>query len=206
MVTDVWVVTELVATANLALMTPAGTVTLAGTVAADVLLLESVTTAPPLGAVPLRVTKPLEGTPALTVVGLNAIEDSVREAGGGPPGVPGLELELELELEPHEYKASENVTRPSAAARPRPGCVAMPKWERVAQTRSPAIHAAIQPNRAEVPEDGAIPMNPAGAAARAVVCTVTVAVTGLAPLSVSAGGTMVQEDAAGSPPHVKATV
>jgi hypothetical protein len=86
MVTEVWLVTELVATWNAALLAPAGTVTLAGTVAIDLLLLESVTTAPPLGAVPLRVTRPLDGTPPLTVVGLNVTEDSVREAAGGPPG------------------------------------------------------------------------------------------------------------------------
>jgi hypothetical protein len=120
--------------------------------------------------------------------------------------VPALGLELEL-LPPHEYRASENVTRPSAAARPRPGRVAKPKWQSVAQTRSPAINTAIQLSRAaEAPEDGPIPMNPAAAPARAVVCTVTVAVAGLAPSSVSADGTMVQVDAGGAPPHVNATV
>src|SRR5215211_7461599 len=48
-VRDVDAVTDAVLTANVALKAPAGTVTLAGTVAALVLLLDSVTTAPPEG-------------------------------------------------------------------------------------------------------------------------------------------------------------
>src|SRR2546427_1079760 len=43
-----------------ALVAPAGTVTLAGTVATVASLLESVTTAPPAGAAALRVTVPIE--------------------------------------------------------------------------------------------------------------------------------------------------
>ena len=43
---------------NLALVLPAATTTLDGTVATPVLLLESVMTAPPEGAAPLRVTVP----------------------------------------------------------------------------------------------------------------------------------------------------
>src|SRR5437016_2283817 len=205
MVTAVWLETAVVATGNLALLAPAGTVTLAGTVATDVLLLDRVTTAPPLGAAPLSVTRPVDGTPPLTVVGVSVTEDKVREAGGGGPpgGVPGLEPEL---LPPHEYNASENVTSPSAAASPRPGRETNPKWQSMAQTSSPAIHATIQPSRAaDAPENGPV-TNPAGAAARAVVCRVTVAVAGLAPLSVTAGGAMVQLDAGGSPPQVSAMV
>ena len=74
MVTAVWLETAVVATGNLALLAPAGTVTLAGTVATDVLLLDSVTTAPPLGAAPLSVTRPVDGTPPLTLVGLTVRE------------------------------------------------------------------------------------------------------------------------------------
>jgi hypothetical protein len=48
--------TALVLTVKLADEEPAATVTLAGTVAADVLLLESETVEPPDGAAPLRVT------------------------------------------------------------------------------------------------------------------------------------------------------
>ena len=58
-----------------------GTVTLTGTVAADVMLLVSVTTAPPLGAGPVRVTVPVEvfPLPPFTLGGLNPSEVS---AGG----------------------------------------------------------------------------------------------------------------------------
>ena len=69
MVAEVEVVTELVVTVKLALVAPASTVTLAGTVAA-VELSESVTTAPPAGAAALKVTVPVEEFPPTTLVGL----------------------------------------------------------------------------------------------------------------------------------------
>src|SRR4051812_44596850 len=47
-------------TVKLAEVARAGTVTVAGTVAAEVLLLESVTTSPPAGAAPVRVTVPVD--------------------------------------------------------------------------------------------------------------------------------------------------
>ena len=50
--------TALVLTVNVALDAPAATVTFAVTVAADVLLEESPTTAPPEGAAPFKVTVP----------------------------------------------------------------------------------------------------------------------------------------------------
>src|SRR5258708_36339428 len=49
-----------VSTVNVALVAPAGIVTLAGTAAAAGLLLESVTCAPPAGAGPFSVTVPAE--------------------------------------------------------------------------------------------------------------------------------------------------
>jgi len=82
MVTGVDAVTALVLTVNVALLAPAATVTLAGTVAVDVLLLVSVTAAPPVGAGPLSVTVPVEGDPPVTLAGLSAIAESVTEPGG----------------------------------------------------------------------------------------------------------------------------
>jgi len=82
MVTDVEVVTLLVLTVNVALLAPETTVTLAGTVAAAVLLLEREMAAPPLGAGPLRVTVPIEGDPPVTLAGLSAIVESVAEPVG----------------------------------------------------------------------------------------------------------------------------
>jgi hypothetical protein len=78
-------VTDRVDTVNAALLDPAATVTLAGTVAADVLLLESVTAAPPEGAGPLRVTVPCEETPPTTVVGSSETAESAAcaDADGG---------------------------------------------------------------------------------------------------------------------------
>ena len=68
---------------NVALVAPAATVTLAGTLAAAVLLLESVTSAPPDGAGPLNVTVPVEDcVPPITLVGLSVSEERVGAGGG----------------------------------------------------------------------------------------------------------------------------
>ena len=82
MVTAVELVTALELTVNVALLAPAATVTLAGTVAAAVLSLKRETVAPPLGACPLRVTVPVEGDPPVTLIGLSTIEESVVEPCG----------------------------------------------------------------------------------------------------------------------------
>ena len=71
-VTEAFAATAVVVIVNVAVVAFAGTVTLAGTCAALVLLLESVTTAPPAGAGPVRVTVPVEETPPTTEVGLTA--------------------------------------------------------------------------------------------------------------------------------------
>ncbi len=57
-VTAAVAVTELVVTVKTAVLLPPGTVTLGGTFAAEVLLLESATATPPPGAVVLNVTVP----------------------------------------------------------------------------------------------------------------------------------------------------
>ena len=73
-------VTVAVVTVNVALVAPAGTVTLAGTVA-TVALAESVTTAPPDGAALVSVTVPCEVPPPVTLAGLSV--NALRLAGGG---------------------------------------------------------------------------------------------------------------------------
>jgi hypothetical protein len=71
-----------VLTVKVALVAPAGTVTLKSTLAAP-LLLESVTIAPPAGACPLSVTVPLEDCkPPMTLVGFSVNEETVGSGGG----------------------------------------------------------------------------------------------------------------------------
>ena len=82
MVTEVEAVTARVVTVKAALVAPAETVTLAGTVAAAVLLLERETTAPPLGAAELSDTLPVDGDPPLTLVGFSVSEVRVGPGGG----------------------------------------------------------------------------------------------------------------------------
>ena len=74
--------TELVVTEKVAVVAPAATVTLAGICAAVVLLLVSVTVAPPAGAAPLNVTVPVEELPPVTVVGLTASDYKDTVEGG----------------------------------------------------------------------------------------------------------------------------
>src|SRR5258708_24539455 len=84
MVTVVDATTGLVLTVNVTLLAPAVIVTLEGTRATSVLLLESATCAPPAGAGPLNVTVPADEFPPATLVGFSVSEESVQEA--GPPG------------------------------------------------------------------------------------------------------------------------
>ena len=76
MLTSVDVATALVLRLKLALVPPAGTVTLEGTVAAG-LLLESATCAPPAGAGAFSVTVPVEELPPVTLAGLRASEETI---------------------------------------------------------------------------------------------------------------------------------
>ena len=89
MVTAVAAGTALVVTVNVALFAPAATVTLAGTRATVVLLLESTTCAPPVGAGPLRVTVPVEEFPPTKLAGF-----SVRDVGVGAGGGTGFTVSV----------------------------------------------------------------------------------------------------------------
>jgi hypothetical protein len=66
---------------NVAEVAPCGTVTLAGTLAAAELELESDTTAPPVGAAPVNVTAPVPVCPLTIVVGLTVTLLSVAPGG-----------------------------------------------------------------------------------------------------------------------------
>ena len=68
----------LVFTVNVAVVDPAGTVAVAGTVATDESLLERETRAPPLGAGPFRVTVPVEDEiPPVTAVGFRVSDETM---------------------------------------------------------------------------------------------------------------------------------
>ncbi len=71
----------MVDTVNVAVLLPAGTVTLAGTEATDRLLLDSATTAPPAGAGLFKVTVPPEEPPPTTMAGFKLT--TARAAGTG---------------------------------------------------------------------------------------------------------------------------
>ena len=74
-------VTDVVFTVNTAFEAPAATVTLVGTVAAA-LLLESATTAPPVGAPAVSATVPWEALPPTKKVGLTIRDDKAATGAG----------------------------------------------------------------------------------------------------------------------------
>ena len=76
-VTEVGALTATVVIGNVALVDPAGTVTVAGTEATAGWLLERATTAPPAAAAPLKVTVPVEGLLPPTVGGFAVTDASV---------------------------------------------------------------------------------------------------------------------------------
>jgi hypothetical protein len=79
-VTVVELAAVIVDTWNAAIVDPAAIVTLAGTVATEVLLLDTEKTAPPIGAEALMVISPVEGFPPFTLVGFNVSENEIGEA------------------------------------------------------------------------------------------------------------------------------
>jgi hypothetical protein len=104
-VTGVAAVTAVVVIEKLALSAPAATVTLAGTPATVVLLLDSVTIAPPVGAAVVNVAVPVLPAPPTTLVGLTVTDDRLGGAGTGltvrmaervtPPKVPEIDNAVE---------------------------------------------------------------------------------------------------------------
>jgi hypothetical protein len=80
-VTLLVVLTVTVLMVKLALVEPAATVTLAGVEATPGLLLDAVTSAPPLGAALLNVTVPCELFPPTRLVGFSDSDESVGDAG-----------------------------------------------------------------------------------------------------------------------------
>jgi hypothetical protein len=80
MVVVVEAVTADVVVVNVAVELPALTVTVAGTTAL-VLLLDNATTTPPVGAVPVKVTVPVEEVPPVTLAGLSDTPESATAAG-----------------------------------------------------------------------------------------------------------------------------
>jgi hypothetical protein len=76
-VTVVEAATPLVVIVNVVVVLPAGIVTLDGTWAAVVMLLCSVTFAPPVGAAPFKVTVPVALLPPTIELGLRLIDDKV---------------------------------------------------------------------------------------------------------------------------------
>lgn len=80
--TEVFDDTLCVVTLNVVLVEPVEMVTLDGTLATEVLLLESDTIVPPDGAGLLSVAVPVEELPPCTLVGLRVSEDNVTAEPG----------------------------------------------------------------------------------------------------------------------------
>ena len=75
MVADAVLATAVVVTVKVAVVAPAATVTLAGTVAAA-LLLDKVTDSPPVGAALPKVTVPVDEVPPVTEVGFIVTDET----------------------------------------------------------------------------------------------------------------------------------
>ena|SRR5438477_85133 len=107
--------TALVAAVNVALVAPAGTMTVAGTVAMAALLLASETVLPPAGAGAFKLAVPVEDDPPTTLEGLKLSEPRA-----------GLDCEADWEMllppPPQELRVTATATIPTRAGKgpPRP--------------------------------------------------------------------------------------
>ena len=100
-----WIlVTGTVATGKVALVEPAGTVTLGGTVAAAVLSLDRATDRPPVAAGDVKVTVPITGVPPTTSVAFNLTEDKA-----------GVEVGVTFVLPPEASAADGALSMPTTA-------------------------------------------------------------------------------------------
>jgi hypothetical protein len=103
--------TALVLTVNVALVLPAATVTLAGTVATAVLLLASVTSAPPLGAARFSFIVPWAELPPVTVAGFRVKDESF----GRGAAFACCELQGDASKEQNVSTTKGNLPRPCVA-------------------------------------------------------------------------------------------
>jgi hypothetical protein len=198
MMTEVEAVTGEVLTLKTAVAAPDGKVTLPGTVATTVLL-ERETRAPPLGAGALNVRLPVEGDPPLTLVGFNLNEERVAEPGGP--------ADDDTTVSPQEEKHSETAMSPTATIASGRWRGVRPKRLRLVQTSSQVAQASSQAERTSTFHgSGSMRTGAAGGeAARTIVCTLTVAIAGLAPIGVTTAGATTHWEAAGAPLQLNAT-
>lgn len=185
--------TALVFTENVALVAPAATVTPDGTVT-EVLLLDRLTRAPPLGAAPLRVTVPVEEEPPFTLPGLSVTEDSTGETGGWT--VP--------EPPPQEWVQNATTTTAVARARLRRRREVRLRFEPINTTRSQAIPATNTTRRSTCSPDRG--KTTGGATARGRVVKVTVALAGFEPSKTTEEGDTVHAAVGGAPAQLQVTV
>jgi len=150
-------VTAIVVTVKVAVLDPAGTVTFAGTDAALPLAVNA-TTKPPVGALPLSVTVPVEGLPPETDAGLT---DTLTRLGGVivkvavwfvPFSVPVIVADVD-EATPKVETVNVAVVAPAATVT-EVGTVAFEVLE-PSDTTVPPVAAG--PERVTVPVDGVPP-------------------------------------------------
>lgn len=163
-VTEVVLATGWVATVNVAVVAPAGTVTLEGKVADAVFELESVTVRPPVGAGPVRVIVPVDRAPPVRAAGLSDRAD--RDAGLTVMAAVWLRpLAVAVIVTSAAAKTGFDVAVKVAEVAPAgtvtvAGTVAAAVFELLSEATNPLVGAA--PVRVIVPVDGEPPVAAVG--------------------------------------------